>query len=159
MRTERRHERSFGEVRCFSRAALTIEDIDSSEVRGETHMGFHPVNLAIRFLLELSALAAMGFWAWHQSDDPERFAFALLVPLVAAAAWGVFAVPGDRSRSGKAPVAVPGAVRLGVEAAFFAFAVFALYKAGSKSFSAILAVAASVHYVASYDRVAWLLRA
>jgi hypothetical protein len=122
-------------------------------------MGFHPANLAIRFLLELSALAAMGVWGWRQSDDPVRYVFALVVPLVAAVAWGVFAVPGDRSRSGKAPVAVPGAVRLGVEAAFFAFAVFALYEVGRRPFPEILAVAVCVHYVASYDRVAWLLRA
>ena len=122
-------------------------------------MGFHPANLAIRFLLELSALAAMGVWGWQQGGDPARYAFALLVPLVAAAAWGILAVPGDRSRSGKAPVAVRGAVRLGVEAVFFAFAILALYQSGSKALSAVLAVAVSVHYVASYDRVAWLLRA
>lgn len=122
-------------------------------------MGFHPANLALRFLLELSALAAMGAWGWQQGEGPERYVFALLVPLVAAAAWGVLAVPGDRSRSGKAPVAVPGAVRLGVEAAFFAFAVLALYEAGGKALAAILASAVAVHYVASYDRVAWLLRA
>ncbi|HUL91848.1 MAG TPA: YrdB family protein [Burkholderiales bacterium] len=122
-------------------------------------MGFHPANLAIRFLLELSALGAMAFWGWQQGDGSARYVFALLVPLVAAAAWGVFAVPGDRSRSGKAPVAVPGVVRLGVEAAFFAFAVFALYKVGSKPLSAILAAAVFAHYVASFDRVTWLLRA
>ena len=75
----------------------------------------------------------MGAWGWQQGEGPERYVFALLVPLVAAAAWGVLAVPGDRSRSGKAPVAVPGAVRLGVEAAFFAFAVLALYEAGGKA--------------------------
>lgn len=122
-------------------------------------MGFHPANLAIRFLLELSALAAIGFWGWRQGEGPQRYAFALLVPLVAAAAWGVLAVPGDRSRSGRAPVAVPGIVRLGVEAAFFAFAVFALYQVGGGPVSAILAVAVLVHYAASYDRVGWLLRA
>jgi len=122
-------------------------------------MGFHPANLAIRFLLELSALAAMGFWGWRQSDDPERYALALIVPLVAATVWGVFAVPGDRSRSGKAPVAVPGAVRLGVEVAFFAFAVYALHEVGSKPLSAILAVVVCVHYAVSYDRITWLLRA
>jgi len=132
---------------------------DSSQQPWETHMGFHPANLAIRFLLELTALAAMGFWGWQHGDGAQRYAFALLVPLVAAAAWGVFAVPGDRSRSGKAPVAVPGAVRLGIEAAFFGVAVFALYKAASGPISAIFAVAVSVHYAASYDRVAWLLRA
>lgn len=122
-------------------------------------MGFHPANLAIRFLLELSALVAMGFWGWQHSDGPARYVFALLLPLAAVAVWGIFAVPGDRSRSGKAPVAVSGAVRLGVEAAFFGFAVFALYKLGSKPLSAILAATVAIHYAASYDRIAWLLRA
>ena len=32
-------------------------------------MGSHPINLTIRFLLELSALAAIGIWGWNQSDD------------------------------------------------------------------------------------------
>jgi len=122
-------------------------------------MGFHPINLAIRFLLEVSALVAMGFWAWQQNNGVARYSLAFLVPLVAAAVWGVFAVPGDRSRAGKAPVAVSGSVRLGIEAAFFACAVFALYRVGSNSLAAILAAAIVIHYAASYDRIAWLLRA
>ncbi|MDB5801429.1 MAG: hypothetical protein JWL63_2368 [Rhodocyclales bacterium] len=121
-------------------------------------MGFHPANLAIRFLLELSALVAMGLWGWQQSDGPARYVSAILVPLVAATAWGIFAVPGDRSRSDKAPVAVSGAIRFGIEAAFFAFAIFASYKLGSKPFSAIFAAAVFIHYAVSYDRIVWLLR-
>jgi hypothetical protein len=62
-------------------------------------MGFHPVNLAIRFILELAALVAMGVWGWLQVDGVLRFVVALAVPIAAAALWGVFAVPGDRSRS------------------------------------------------------------
>lgn len=122
-------------------------------------MGFHPVNLALRFLLELSALAAMGVWGWRLGDGPGRYVFAFLVPSAAMAVWGIFAVPGDRSRSGKAPIAVGGKVRLGVEIAFFAFAIFTLTKTGSALLTAILAAAIFFHYLASYDRIAWLLRA
>jgi len=122
-------------------------------------MGFHPVNLALRFLLELSALVAMGVWGWRLGDGPGKYAYAFLIPFAAMAVWGVFAVPGDRSRSGKAPVAVGGKVRLGVEIAFFTLAVFALTRTGSGLLTALFAAAISIHYLASYDRIAWLLRA
>jgi hypothetical protein len=121
-------------------------------------MGFHPANLVIRFVLELSALVAMGVWAWRQSDGIARYAYAILVPLLAAAVWGIFAVSGDASRSGKTVVAVSGLVRLGIEAAFFGFAAFALYRLGNKPLFVIFVVATSVHYVISYDRIGWLLR-
>ena len=58
----------------------------------------------------------------------------------------------------QAPLAVSGTVRLGVEIAFFAFAVFALYQLGSRPLSAIFATAVAIHYAVSYDRIAWLLR-
>ena len=122
-------------------------------------MGFHPLNLLVRFLLESAALIAMGCWGWQQGDGAARYAFALGIPVVAAVVWGVFAVPGDRSRSGNAPVKVPGALRLGIEAGFFAFAVFALHRSGSRQLSVILAVAVIIHYAVSHDRIAWLLRA
>ena len=87
-------------------------------------MGTHPANLVIRFILEMMALFAMGYWGWQQREDLVRYLLAVLVPLVAASLWGLFAVPGDASRSGSAPVAVSGAVRLVVEVAFFTFGVF-----------------------------------
>jgi Protein of unknown function (DUF2568) len=121
-------------------------------------MGSHPVNLAIRFFLELMALVAMGFWGWRQGGSMTRYVLAALVPLAAAALWGIFAVPGDPSRSGSALVAVPGALRLGLEAAFFAFAVWALYRLGNISLARTMAAALAVHYAVSYDRLAWLLR-
>jgi hypothetical protein len=31
-------------------------------------MGSHPINLAIRFLLEVVALTSMGMWGWRASD-------------------------------------------------------------------------------------------
>ena len=122
-------------------------------------MSSHPANLAIRFFLEVAALVAMGFWAWRQGEGTTRYVYAALVPLAAAALWGIFAVPGDPSRSGSAPVAVAGTLRLGIEVAFFAFAVWALYQLGSTTLAIMLAAAVTVHYAVSYERLAWLLRA
>jgi hypothetical protein len=92
-------------------------------------MGAHPANLVIRFILEMTALFAMGYWGWQQREDLVRYLLAVLVPLVAASLWGLFAVPGDASRSGRAPVAVSGPVRLVVEVAFFTFGVFTAHQA------------------------------
>jgi hypothetical protein len=121
-------------------------------------VGSYPVNLAIRFLLELAAYVAMGYWGWTRREGPLRYVLAIGVPVLAAVLWATFAVPDDPSRSGKAPVPVPGIVRLVLELAFFAFATWALYSAGSTRLGLILAVVVVVHYAVSYDRIGWLVR-
>ncbi len=121
-------------------------------------MGSHPINLALRFLLEMAGLVAIGYWGWSQHDGLLRFALAIGGPLLAAILWATFAVPDDPSRSGKAPVPVPGIVRLVLELAFFAFASWALYDAGNPVLSLGLAIVVVIHYALSYDRIAWLLR-
>jgi len=121
-------------------------------------MGSHPINLAIRFLLEVSALLAMGVWGWRQSEGWFRFVLALGIPLIAAIVWGTFAVPDDPSRSGAAPVPVPGLLRLAIEAAIFIFAVWALYDVGFIRLSWLLGIIVAIHYLASYDRILWLIR-
>jgi hypothetical protein len=90
-------------------------------------MGTHPVNLLVRFLLELSALFVLGLWGWHRRDDGLRILIALTIPLIAAALWGTFAVPNDPTRSGSAPVPVSGLLRLALELGFFGCATLALY--------------------------------
>ena len=92
-------------------------------------MSNHPLNLAFRFLLELAGLAAMGYWGWQQGSGWVRFAAAVLVPLAASVLWGTFRVPDD---PGKAPVPVPGFVRLLLEAAFFGFAAWGLFDRRSR---------------------------
>lgn len=119
-------------------------------------MGSHPVNLAVRFLLEIAALVAIGFWGWSLSDEWPRILAAIGLPVIAAAIWGTFAVPGDPSRSGRAPVPTPGPLRLAIELAFFAFAVWALFEIDQAALGWILAVATLVHYVVSWDRIVWL---
>lgn len=87
-------------------------------------MSNHPGNLALRFLLELFSLFAMRYWGWTQHTALLRVLFAIGLPVLAAALWGTFRVPDD---PGKAPVAIPGYLRLLLEASYFNGAVGALY--------------------------------
>lgn len=119
-------------------------------------MGTHPFNLAIRFLLELAALLSVGIWGYKQSDNWLRFILMLVLPILLAVLWGTFAVPDDPSRSGAAPVPVPGALRLVLELAFFSFASWCLYNIGATKWCWVMVVVVSLHYLVSYDRIIWL---
>ena len=120
-------------------------------------MGSHPINLIIRFLLELTALSAIGIWGWKQNDGWLKFVLAIGIPIIVAAIWGTFAVPDDPSRSGAAPIVVPGIVRLSIELAIFVFATWVLHDLGSSRLSWILGIVVAIHYIFSYDRIIWLL--
>ena len=121
-------------------------------------MGSHPINLAVRFLLEISALAALGAWGWRQGEGLFGIVLALGIPIIAAFLWGIFAVPNDPSRSGKAPIATPGTLRLALELIFFIFSAWAYYDIGYTELGWILIILTAVHYVVSYDRVFWLIK-
>lgn len=118
--------------------------------------GFHPVNLAFRFVLEVAALVALGMGGYALGDGPTQWVFAALFPLVAMIAWVTFNVPGDKSRSGEAPVPVPGLVRLLVELDVFAAAVIVVWFA-NPTFSVVLLILVGIHYLLSIDRIKWLL--
>jgi hypothetical protein len=118
--------------------------------------GFHPVNLAFRFILEIAALIALGVGAYNVVSGPFAWVLAIAVPTIAAVAWAAFNVPGDESRSGEAPVAVPGTVRLIIELTVFASAVVVVSFA-SPIAAALLGVAVAIHYLLSIDRVRWLI--
>jgi len=121
-------------------------------------MGSHPINLGVRFLLEMAGLLAIGFWGWNTHSGLWRVLFGMGAPLLAAVLWGSFAVPDDPSRSGRALVPVPGWVRLLLELAFFAFAVWALFDLAAELWGWVLLVVTIIHYLTSYDRIGWLLR-
>ena len=65
---------------------------------------------------------------------------------------------GDPSRSGKAPVQVPGLLRLALEVSFFALGAWALSFAGLGLAGWIFATIVAGHYALSWDRIVWLLR-
>ena len=121
-------------------------------------MGSPPINLVLRFILELAALFALGCWGWTQPAGFWRFIWAVGLVGLAAIVWGTFAVPDDPSRSGRAPVPVPGAVRLIIELALLAAGIWAFFTADQALFGLALGILTFLHYALSYDRINWLLK-
>jgi hypothetical protein len=121
-------------------------------------MGSNPINLAVRFILEIAGLVSLGAWGWNSGEGALGYLLAAGIPITAAVLWGTFAVPDDPSRSGKAPVPVPGFLRLLLELGFFAAATWSLFDLDKSSLGWILGVTVLIHYVISYDRILWLLK-
>jgi len=118
-------------------------------------MGYNPVNLALRFFLELAGLYFIGRWGWLQHDGIWRYVYAIGLPLIAATVWGVFRVPDD----GGAPVVrVSGIVRLLIEAVYFGFATWGLFDSGTTMTGWIFGGITLLHYLISYDRVIRVLK-
>lgn len=117
----------------------------------------NPANLAFRFFLEIAALIALGAAGYRLGSPPWSWVAAVGVPLLAALAWGVFNVPGDPSRSGRAPVVVPGWVRLLLEFLVFGAAVGAAAVVWGALPAALFAAGVALHYGLSGARVRWLL--
>ncbi|MDP9437635.1 MAG: YrdB family protein [Actinomycetota bacterium] len=98
-----------------------------------------PVNLAARFLLELCALGALGYWGFAVGWNPvAKLALGLGAPLLAAAVWGLFVAP-------KAVVPLNMPLRLVPEALVFGSAVAALFATGHPLLAACLAVLVAVN--------------
>ena len=119
--------------------------------------GMSPVNLILRFLLELSALTAFAMCVWGSTAGIWRFVCAILVITGLAVIWGVFAVPDDPSRSGAAPVPIPGVFRLLLELLILGGSGLAFFQAGLPLFGGLQIVLVAFHYAFSIDRIRWLL--
>nr|WP_245276029.1 DUF2568 domain-containing protein [Mesorhizobium sp. LNHC220B00] len=115
-------------------------------------------NLTLRFLLELAALLGLAMAGWSLSDGAWRWVLAVALPLAAAGAWGTFAVLNDPSRSGRAPVPLPGAVRLALEFVVLSGGAAGFHLAGHTIPAIIMALLIVISYAFSLDRLAWLLR-
>jgi Protein of unknown function (DUF2568) len=97
--------------------------------------------LALRFLLELCALGALGYWGFKTGGWVlAKVGLGLGAPLVAAVVWGTIAAP-------KALVKVPGALRLLAEVAVFASATAALHVAGNTRLASALVLIYVLHRV------------
>jgi hypothetical protein len=116
-----------------------------------------PWNLALRFGLELGALTGLGVAAWTQTEGAVRWVAVVAVPLAAAALWGTVNVLDDPSRSGEAPVEVPGWVRLTVELLVLGSGWIAYGIAGYPAIGAACGALTLLHYTAGRARLRWLL--
>jgi len=94
-------------------------------------------NLALRFVLELCAFAALGYWGSDAtSTDVWCIVLAILTPAAAIVVWGLFVAP-------KARVKVSEPVRWAIELVVFVGAAVALAAAGQTVLGVALAVIAA----------------
>jgi hypothetical protein len=108
------------------------------------------LNLAVRFLLELSALAALCYWGLtlghdipvkaHVHDMVMKMMLGVGIPLVAAILWGAFVTPRRRFD-------VPLPARLAVELIVFGAATAGLLATGHPVLGLALAVLAVLNRV------------
>lgn len=91
--------------------------------------------LVVRFLCELSALAALAYWGFDTGEGAFAWILGLGAPLAAASVWGVFVAPKARRPVGRS-------TRLLIEFLVFASAAAALGASGQPWLAAALGVAA-----------------
>ncbi|TVY02921.1 YrdB family protein [Paenibacillus cremeus] len=93
------------------------------------------VNLAIRFLLELCVLAALGYGGFHFGAGSliTKLALGIGSPLLIAILWGTFIAP-------KATLLLPEPYRFILECLIFGAASSALYLVGETNLAMILGV-------------------
>ncbi len=114
-------------------------------------------NDILRFILELWALVAYGYWGLHQAFGLFNYFLMVILPIFAAVLWGIFAVPNDPSRSGGAPVPVPGALRLLLEVLILGVAFWIMFVGDLFYISLIFVTLVIIHYILAHDRIRWLL--
>ena len=107
-------------------------------------------NMALRLVLEIAALLAVGWWGFATTPNwLLRIALGLLLPVAMAAAWGVFRMAND----GGAPIVeIGGQLRLVLEAIYFAIAVAALFGLGRQDLAVGFVLVLLVHYGLDYPR-------
>jgi Protein of unknown function (DUF2568) len=107
----------------------------------------HWINETIAFLLEVAALAALGWWGAKTGTGLAlSVALAVGAPLLVAIVWGLFAAP-------KARIRLPMAGVLAVKTLVFGCAAAAVYALGWRVLAGTFAAAAFVNTaMATFDR-------
>lgn len=96
-------------------------------------------NAAARFVLELCALAALGYWGLRVADTLVLdIILGLGAPLAFAMTWGALIAP-------KAPYRLPDPQRLMLESTLFGLAAIALVAAGAPELGLALVLAVAVN--------------
>jgi hypothetical protein len=113
--------------------------------------------LALRFGLELASLYALGALVAQRFEGGWRLVAGWGTAAIVATFWVTFAVAGDPSRSGSAPIPVPGPVRLTLELAVFFGGAGALAARAQWPALAVFVAALVVHHAGTTSRIAWLL--
>jgi hypothetical protein len=102
-------------------------------------------NLTLRILLELCALAAVGYWGYSTASGAARWVLAAAAVAAVVAVWALFVAP-------KAKIEVGRPVRFAIELAVWAAAALGLIASGQVALGAIFAVVAVVSGTLNYVR-------
>ena len=97
-----------------------------------------PLNLALKFLLELAALATFGIWGASIASGVAAVVLAVGLPVLVAVLWGTLAAPKARRR-------LPLRLRAPFELGVFALAALGLWQAASLAWGAAFAAIAGVN--------------
>ena len=97
-------------------------------------------NLAVKFLLELAAFAALAYWGASIGHGAWAVVAAIAAPLAAVLIWGRFAAPRARRR-------LPVAARVPLELAVFGLAAAGLATAGAVTLAIIFGAVVIVNAV------------
>ena len=98
-------------------------------------------NLAVKFALELAALALLAYWGAVTGAGVWAGVLAVAAPLVMIGLWGAFAAPRAARR-------LPTRTRVPLELGLFALACGAGYAAGANAAATTFAVVAILNAVA-----------
>ena len=109
-----------------------------------------------RFALEVIAIIFVGIWGSTFIAGWPSFYVGLGCSFLFMLIWGLFNVPGDPSRSGKAPIAVPGKLRLIIELLLFLWAALALTKTVGLSYGMLFLIAVIAHNIHIKERTFWI---
>lgn len=111
--------------------------------------------LRLHFVLELAAMVSLVHWGFNSGEGQlQRVLLGLLLPMAAAAVWGIFRVPDD---PGPALVAIPGSLRLLIELVVLGGAATALYFSGQRVLGILFAITIIIDYALMRDRVRRLM--
>lgn len=112
-----------------------------SDTNAGTILPVKSVNLAMRFLIELGALAAFAYWGWQTGTSvASQILLAGVTPLLAALIWGRFIAP-------RAPHRLEDPLRVGIEIVIFGAATAALIVAGAPTTGTIFGIVAAVSLI------------
>jgi hypothetical protein len=100
-------------------------------------------NDALRFVLELCALAALAYWGFHTESGALQWVLGLGAPLAMAVVWGLFMSP-------KAARPVREPIRLVAEIAIFGAAAVALAAADQPTLAIVFAALVAAHLVLTF---------
>ena len=101
-------------------------------------------NLVLRFLLELCALGALGYWGFKTgSATITKIGLGIGAPLVAAVVWGAFVSP-------QAPVQLPGLLVLVFQVLVFGLAAAALVATGHQTLALVFVMIVGINAILMY---------